>query len=185
MGTTATLYFRDLGAQISWVTVFLTEYAGPLFIYLLFYFRVPFIYGHKYDFTSSRHTVVHLACICHSFHYVKRLLETLFVHRFSHGTMPLRNIFKVSTWGGIHQDPALLQPSPLDHAHQGITLHHTHPSRPGRQSLLHQAPSQPLACRTAPTIGASLRGWRITSTTLSTRPPPTELSRLNWHWPSL
>lgn len=38
--------------------VFLTEYTGPLFIYLLFYFRVPFIYGHKYDFTSSRHTVV-------------------------------------------------------------------------------------------------------------------------------
>jgi len=58
VGTTATFYFRDLGAQISWVTVFLTEYAGPLFIYLLFYFRVPFIYGHKYDFTSSRHTVV-------------------------------------------------------------------------------------------------------------------------------
>ncbi|KFO19536.1 Trans-2,3-enoyl-CoA reductase [Fukomys damarensis] len=101
VGTTATLYFRDLGAQISWVTVFLTEYAGPLFIYLLFYFRVPFIYGHKYDFTSSRHSVVHLACICHSFHYVKRLLETLFVHRFSHGTMPLRNIFKNCTyyWG--------------------------------------------------------------------------------------
>uniref|UniRef100_A0A4W2GBG5 Trans-2,3-enoyl-CoA reductase n=1 Tax=Bos indicus x Bos taurus TaxID=30522 RepID=A0A4W2GBG5_BOBOX len=101
VGTTATLYFRDLGAQISWVTVFLTEYAGPLFIYLLFYFRVPFIYGRKYDFTSSRHTVVHLACICHSFHYIKRLLETLFVHRFSHGTMPLRNIFKNCTyyWG--------------------------------------------------------------------------------------
>ncbi|KAL2764462.1 very-long-chain enoyl-CoA reductase isoform 2, partial [Daubentonia madagascariensis] len=101
VGTTATFYFRDLGAQISWVTVFLTEYAGPLFIYLLFYFRVPFIYGRKYDFTSSRHTVVHLACVCHSFHYVKRLLETLFVHRFSHGTMPLRNIFKNCTyyWG--------------------------------------------------------------------------------------
>ncbi|XP_010853812.1 PREDICTED: very-long-chain enoyl-CoA reductase [Bison bison bison] len=94
VGTTATLILRGLGAQISWVTVFLTEYAGPLFIYLLFYFRVPFIYGRKYDFTSSRHTVVHLACICHSFHYIKRLLETLFVHRFSHGTMPLRNIFK-------------------------------------------------------------------------------------------
>ncbi|NWZ96547.1 TECR reductase, partial [Nesospiza acunhae] len=58
VGTTATLYFRDLGAQISWVTVFLTEYAGPLLIYLLFYFRVPFLYGPRYDFTASRHRVV-------------------------------------------------------------------------------------------------------------------------------
>uniref|UniRef100_A0A673GID3 Uncharacterized protein n=1 Tax=Sinocyclocheilus rhinocerous TaxID=307959 RepID=A0A673GID3_9TELE len=101
VGTTATFYFRDLGAQISWVTVFLTEYAGPLLIYLMFYFRVPFIYAPKYDFTTSKHWVVHLACMCHSFHYVKRLLETLFVHRFSHGTMPLRNIFKNCTyyWG--------------------------------------------------------------------------------------
>uniref|UniRef100_A0AAR2J112 Very-long-chain enoyl-CoA reductase n=1 Tax=Pygocentrus nattereri TaxID=42514 RepID=A0AAR2J112_PYGNA len=101
VGTTATFYFRDLGAQISWVTVFLTEYAGPLLIYLMFYFRVPFIYPPKYDFTTSKHWVVHLACMCHSFHYVKRLLETLFVHRFSHGTMPLRNIFKNCTyyWG--------------------------------------------------------------------------------------
>ncbi|KAG2471074.1 TECR reductase, partial [Polypterus senegalus] len=101
VGTTATLYFRDLGAQISWVTVFLTEYAGPLLIYLMFYFRVPFIYSPKYDFTTSKHWVVHLACMCHSFHYVKRLLETLFVHRFSHGTMPLRNIFKIGNFS-IH-----------------------------------------------------------------------------------
>lgn len=27
-------------------------------------------------------------------HYAKRLLETIFVHRFSHATMPLRNLFK-------------------------------------------------------------------------------------------
>ena len=93
VGTTATFYFRDLGAQISWVTVstthlqanisvipqygltepaglglltshfiffqvFLTEYTGPLVIYLMFYFRVPFIYAPKYDFTTSKHWVV-------------------------------------------------------------------------------------------------------------------------------
>lgn len=35
-----------------------------------------------------------VAAICWSLHYIKRILETLFIHRFSHGTMPLRNLFK-------------------------------------------------------------------------------------------
>lgn len=58
-----------------------------------------------------------LACMCHSFHYMKRLLETLFVHRFSHGTMPLRNIFKV---GGKKPSAGLCcrarRPQPLEGA---------------------------------------------------------------------
>ncbi|KAG8132672.1 hypothetical protein E2320_010518, partial [Naja naja] len=105
VGTTATLYFKDLGPQIGWTMVFLIEYTGPLFIYFVFYLRMPFIYGQDDRFTSGRHPVVNflkrfylavssLACICHSFHYIKRLIETIFVHRFSHGTMPLRNIVK-------------------------------------------------------------------------------------------
>uniref|UniRef100_A0A8C4Y7K4 3-oxo-5-alpha-steroid 4-dehydrogenase C-terminal domain-containing protein n=1 Tax=Gopherus evgoodei TaxID=1825980 RepID=A0A8C4Y7K4_9SAUR len=94
VGTTATLYFKDLGPQIGWTMVFLTEYAGPLFIYFLFYFRMPFVYGLDDKLTSNPHPVVNLACICHSFHYIKRLIETIFVHRFSHGTMPLRRSIK-------------------------------------------------------------------------------------------
>ncbi|XP_058887684.1 very-long-chain enoyl-CoA reductase isoform X1 [Acipenser ruthenus] len=101
VGTTATLYFKDLGPQVGWTMVFLSEYAGPLFIYLLFYFRLPYIYRHKHAFTSSPYPAVTLACVCHSIHYIKRLVETIFVHRFSHGTMPLRNIVRncLYYWG--------------------------------------------------------------------------------------
>ncbi|KAM9713008.1 very-long-chain enoyl-CoA reductase isoform 2-T2 [Menidia menidia] len=94
VGTTATMYFSDLGPQLGWTTVFFAEYIGPLFTYLLFYFRVPYIYSHRYAFTSTPHPVVILACACHTFHYMKRLMETIFVHRFSHGTMPLKTIVK-------------------------------------------------------------------------------------------
>uniref|UniRef100_A0A8D0GAG5 Steroid 5-alpha reductase C-terminal domain-containing protein n=1 Tax=Sphenodon punctatus TaxID=8508 RepID=A0A8D0GAG5_SPHPU len=101
VGTTATLYFKDLGPQIGWTMVFLIEYTGPLFIYFVFYFRMSFVYGLDHRFTSSPHPVVNLACVCHSFHYIKRLIETIFVHRFSHGTMPLRSIVKncLYYWG--------------------------------------------------------------------------------------
>lgn len=43
------------------------------------------------------HLLPRLACACHTFHYMKRLMETIFVHRFSRGTMPLRSIVKVRT----------------------------------------------------------------------------------------
>ncbi|XP_043960544.1 very-long-chain enoyl-CoA reductase isoform X4 [Gambusia affinis] len=94
VGTTATMYFKDLGPQLGWTTVFFAEYIGALLTYLIFFFRVPYIYSHTYVLTSSPHPVVKLACVCHTFHYVKRLMETIFVHRFSHGTMPLRTIVK-------------------------------------------------------------------------------------------
>ena len=35
-----------------------------------------------------------IAAICWIAHYAKRILETLFVHRFSHATMPIRNLFR-------------------------------------------------------------------------------------------
>lgn len=38
--------------------------------------------------------LISLGAACWSFHYAKRILETIFVHRFSHSTMPMFNLFK-------------------------------------------------------------------------------------------
>ncbi|XP_053117102.1 trans-2,3-enoyl-CoA reductase-like isoform X3 [Hemicordylus capensis] len=96
-----TLYFTDMGQQVSWTTVFLIEYTGPLIIYLLFYLRLSSIYDAKESTRSFRHPVVHLACIFHCLHYIRQLLETLFVHKISEGHTPLKNMIKGCTfyWG--------------------------------------------------------------------------------------
>jgi len=94
-----TLYIKDRGIQIGWTTVFLSEYAGPLFVYLLFYIRPRIIYGDTSNDKIS--SAAHVAAMAWSFHYIKRLLETIFVHRFSNATMPLGNLFKNCSyyWG--------------------------------------------------------------------------------------
>ncbi|CAH6887369.1 Tecrl [Phodopus roborovskii] len=89
-----TLYFTDLGRQVSWTTVFLAEYTGPLLIYFLFYLRSSCIYDVKESSRWPRHPVVHLACFCHCIHYIRLLLETLFVHKVSAGQSPTKNLIK-------------------------------------------------------------------------------------------
>ena len=87
------LYLKDLGPQISWSTVFYCEYSGPLLAYLFFYLQFINVYGVNIEL-KDRKEIVHIAAICHSLHYVKRILETKFVHRFSHSTMPILNLFR-------------------------------------------------------------------------------------------
>ena len=50
---------------------------------------------------GSLQLISRLAVIAWTLHYAKRLFETFFVHKFSHGTMPLTNLFKNCTyyWG--------------------------------------------------------------------------------------
>lgn len=93
------LYLKDLGPQIGWSTVFLAEYAGPLFCYLITFMRPYVIYGRMADLPMSY--VSKIAACCWTLHYVKRILETIFVHRFSHSTMPIMNLFKNCSyyWG--------------------------------------------------------------------------------------
>jgi len=94
------VYIKDLGPQIGWQTVFIVEYAGPLVFYLFFYLQPKIIYGSGYtpiDFSATQ-AVQRLAFFAFMGHFVKRELETLFVHHFSKGTMPLLNIFKNSAY---------------------------------------------------------------------------------------
>ncbi|KAJ3320915.1 3-oxo-5a-steroid 4- dehydrogenase [Blyttiomyces sp. JEL0837] len=84
------IIFKDLGLQVGWTTVFLIEYFGPLFIHPLFLFNQELIYGKSAPRTKVQETFLVLVL----FHFFKRELETLFVHRFSNDTMPFRNLPK-------------------------------------------------------------------------------------------
>ncbi|KAG6865004.1 hypothetical protein C0991_005692 [Blastosporella zonata] len=86
------LQLKDLGAQISWRTVFLIEYGGPLVIHPLVYHFPRIWYGQEVHHSALQKYVYAFVML----HFLKRELETIFVHRFSHGTMPFRNVFKNS-----------------------------------------------------------------------------------------
>jgi len=95
-----TVVFKDLGFQIGWKTVFYAEYFGPLFIHpLLYYFPEVFYPGVPNE--KPKHLIQTVALVCVLVHYLKRELETMFVHHFSNGTMPWTNIIKNCShyWG--------------------------------------------------------------------------------------
>ena len=68
-----------MAARIPWRTVFVCEYTAPLIVFPAVSKAGPFS-----TLASTLWTV----------HFAKRLAETLFVHKFSKGTMPLTNLFK-------------------------------------------------------------------------------------------
>jgi very-long-chain enoyl-CoA reductase len=104
----ATIVLKDLGfllnfckmffsgSQINYRTVFVVEYLGPFLIFPLVFFIRKLFYSFynanivypPYSFTQ------YYALLLWELHYCKRLFETLFVHTFSHATMPLTNLFK-------------------------------------------------------------------------------------------
>ncbi|CAL5322496.1 unnamed protein product [Camellia sinensis] len=85
--------FKDLGPQVSYRTLFFFEYLGPLFIYPIFYyFPVYQFFGYKGE--RVIHKVQAYALYYWCFHYFKRIMETFFIHRFSHATSPLSNVFR-------------------------------------------------------------------------------------------
>ncbi|GAV69470.1 Steroid_dh domain-containing protein [Cephalotus follicularis] len=88
-----TVVLKDLGPQVSYRTLFFWEYLGPLVIYPIFYyFPVYQFLGFKGD--RVIHPAQTYALYYWCFHYFKRIMETFFVHRFSHATSPLSNVFR-------------------------------------------------------------------------------------------
>ncbi|KAK2768465.1 3-oxo-5a-steroid 4- dehydrogenase [Arachnomyces sp. PD_36] len=91
----STIYVKDLGPQIAWRTVFIIEYLGPLLIHpLTLYILRPYIYSNAAG--SDPSPLQSLTCALLVLHFFKREFETIFIHRFSLATMPMRNIFKNS-----------------------------------------------------------------------------------------
>eukprot|EP00850_Spirogloea_muscicola_P018513 SM000170S02685 [mRNA] locus=s170:301227:302979:+ [translate_table: standard] len=84
---------KDLGPQVGYRTVFVLEYLGPLLIYPLF-FVYPQIFYPWQTGKIRRADVQEYALVYWSFHYAKRIAESMLVHRFSHATMPLPNLFR-------------------------------------------------------------------------------------------
>lgn len=80
---------KDMGPQISWRGVFILEYLGPLLVHQIFFF-------YRLNTESKLDITQILAYACVTFHFLKREYESLFVHRFSNSTMPLRNLFQNS-----------------------------------------------------------------------------------------
>lgn len=90
---------KDLGPQIAWRTVFVAEYLGPLIIHPAVYYLRDYIYKSPSVFSSrlpepsALQTLSLVLCMAH---FLKRELETLFVHRFSAATMPATYIIRNS-----------------------------------------------------------------------------------------
>ncbi|KAG8690643.1 3-oxo-5a-steroid 4- dehydrogenase [Ceratobasidium sp. 395] len=87
-----TLYVKDLGLQVSYRTVFIVEYIGPLLIHPVAYHLPGLVYGKNVQHSQLQTVAYALVML----HFLKREFETIFVHRFSHATMPVGNLFRNS-----------------------------------------------------------------------------------------
>ena len=85
------IYVKDIGPQISYKLVYIIEYLGPLLFTFIFFIR---LYKVKSSKNENIQTVQLFYFFMSTFHYLKRIFETLFIHIFSRDTMPLKNLYK-------------------------------------------------------------------------------------------
>ncbi|KAL7716057.1 Synaptic glycoprotein SC2 [Entamoeba marina] len=85
---------KNLGPQLPFRQVYILEYIGPLALYFLSYV-IARLSGRELFFQH------HLANAMWVIHYIKRIVETIYVHEFGDMTMPVFNLYKNCTyyWG--------------------------------------------------------------------------------------
>jgi len=79
---------------VSWRTAYLVEYIGPLVIYPLFLFPMVREVAYPPSGARSSTTVQWIVLFCWILHFLKRELETVFLHKFSNDKMPLKSLIK-------------------------------------------------------------------------------------------
>lgn len=82
------VYFKDLGPQVSYRMVYMLEYLGPMLLHPAFYKLQKLFYG----LALPRSPVQKVAACMITGHFIKRELESLFLHRFSSATMPITKL---------------------------------------------------------------------------------------------
>ncbi|XP_050005643.1 trans-2,3-enoyl-CoA reductase-like [Alexandromys fortis] len=87
-----TLYFTDLGRQVSWTTLHGSEQLSEIF--QTFYLIQKQVISKQLKAQQVGGIFACLACFCHCIHYIRHLLETLFVHKVSAGHSPTKNLIK-------------------------------------------------------------------------------------------
>lgn len=90
---------------MGWRTVYLIEYAGPILFHFAFFYLRPIIplpafllHGQAASRDAPVTDVQQMIYWMFQLHFLKRELETMFVHRFAANTMPARNVFRNSAF---------------------------------------------------------------------------------------
>jgi len=99
---------------MSWRLVFVVEYFGPILFHALIVALRPYIYPalpflpagwfgvYKNETETPMTKVQWLVFALFQLHFIKRELETMYLHKFSANTMPAFNIFRNSYFYWVH-----------------------------------------------------------------------------------
>ncbi|KAK8849622.1 hypothetical protein IAR55_004957 [Kwoniella newhampshirensis] len=96
VGEGAKLRLKDLGRQIGYRVLYLWEYAGPIFLNPLFLNCSHLLWG-NFQPSALQLAVRNLTVL----HFIKRFLESAFVHRFSRASVPVSYVVRncLYYWG--------------------------------------------------------------------------------------